>query len=42
MLSSALFKAANYWQDEAAVFVLVGATFMTAANLLKLASDVGA
>ncbi|MGJ4910384.1 TRAP transporter small permease [Bradyrhizobium sp. HKCCYLS2033] len=27
----ALFKAANYWQDEAAVFLLVGATFMTAA-----------
>ncbi len=26
----ALFKAANYWQDEAAVFLLVGATFMTA------------
>jgi TRAP-type C4-dicarboxylate transport system permease small subunit len=27
----ALFKAANYWQDEAAVFLLVGATFMTTA-----------
>jgi TRAP-type C4-dicarboxylate transport system permease small subunit len=27
----ALFQAANYWQDEAAVFLLVGATFMTAA-----------
>src|SRR3954466_4787251 len=31
VLSRALFKAANYWQDEAAVFLLVGATFMTAA-----------
>jgi TRAP-type C4-dicarboxylate transport system permease small subunit len=27
----ALFGAANYWQDEAAVFLLVGATFLTAA-----------
>ena len=25
------FKSATYWQDEAAVFLLVGATFMTAA-----------
>jgi TRAP-type C4-dicarboxylate transport system permease small subunit len=25
------FKAPTYWQDEAAVFLLVGATFMTAA-----------
>ncbi|MDB5641367.1 MAG: putative TRAP-type C4-dicarboxylate transport system, DctQ subunit [Hyphomicrobiales bacterium] len=25
------FKAATYWQDEAAVFLLVGATFLTAA-----------
>ena len=25
------FKAATYWQDEASVFLLVGATFMTAA-----------
>ena len=31
VLSRALYKAANYWQDEAAVFLLVGATFMTAA-----------
>jgi TRAP-type C4-dicarboxylate transport system permease small subunit len=31
VLSRALFHAANYWQDEAAVFLLVGATFMTAA-----------
>ncbi len=31
MLGRALFKSPNYWQDEAAVFLLVGATFMTAA-----------
>src|SRR5690242_1222007 len=31
VLSRALFHSANYWQDEAAVFLLVGATFMTAA-----------
>jgi TRAP-type C4-dicarboxylate transport system permease small subunit len=31
VLSRALFKSPNYWQDEAAVFLLVGATFMTAA-----------
>ena len=31
VLGRALFHAANYWQDEAAVFLLVGATFMTAA-----------
>ena len=31
VLGRALFKMANYWQDEAAVFLLVGATFMTAA-----------
>jgi TRAP-type C4-dicarboxylate transport system permease small subunit len=31
VIGRALFHAANYWQDEAAVFLLVGATFMTAA-----------
>jgi TRAP-type C4-dicarboxylate transport system permease small subunit len=31
VIGRALFKAANYWQDEAAVFLLVGATFMTTA-----------
>lgn len=31
VLTRALFKSPNYWQDEAAVFLLVGATFMTAA-----------
>ena len=31
MLVRYYFKSATYWQDEAAVFLLVGATFMTAA-----------
>jgi len=31
VLGRALFKSPNYWQDEAAVFLLVGATFMTSA-----------
>ncbi|WP_407174229.1 TRAP transporter small permease [Bradyrhizobium sp. STM 3562] len=31
VIGRALFQAANYWQDEAAVFLLVGATFMTSA-----------
>ena len=31
VLGRAAFHSANYWQDEAAVFLLVGATFMTAA-----------
>ena len=30
VIGRALFQAANYWQDEAAVFLLVGAPFMTA------------
>ena len=31
VLGRALFQSPNYWQDEAAVFLLVGATFMTSA-----------
>ncbi|KWV54398.1 C4-dicarboxylate ABC transporter [Bradyrhizobium macuxiense] len=33
VLGRALFHMANYWQDEAAVFLLVGATFMTSAHV---------
>lgn len=33
VIGRALFQAANYWQDEASVFLLVGATFMTAAHV---------
>ena len=31
VLGRALFQSPNYWQDEAAVFLLVGATFMSSA-----------
>ena len=31
VLGRALFQSPNYWQDEAAVFLLVGVTFMTSA-----------
>jgi TRAP-type C4-dicarboxylate transport system permease small subunit len=31
VVGRALYNAANYWQDEAAVFLLIGATFMTGA-----------
>jgi len=41
VLSRALFKAANYWQDEAAVFLLVGATFMTAAYVQGERGNIG-
>jgi TRAP-type C4-dicarboxylate transport system permease small subunit len=41
VLSRALFKAANYWQDEAAVFLLVGATFMTAAHVQQHRGHIG-
>src|SRR4029079_6787501 len=33
VLGRALFHSPNYWQDEAAVFLLVGATLMTLAYL---------
>jgi TRAP-type C4-dicarboxylate transport system permease small subunit len=41
VLSRALFHAANYWQDEAAVFLLVGATFMTAAFVQASRGHIG-
>ena len=40
VVGRALFGAANYWQDEAAVFLLVGATFMTAAYVQELRGHV--
>jgi TRAP-type C4-dicarboxylate transport system permease small subunit len=36
-----LYKAPTYWQDEAAVFLLVGATFMTAAFVQERRGHVG-
>ena len=41
VLSRALFHSANYWQDEAAVFLLVGATFMTAAYVQSQRGHIG-
>jgi len=41
VLGRALFHSANYWQDEAAVFLLVGATFMTAAYVQDQRGHIG-
>ena len=41
VLGRALFKSPNYWQDEAAVFLLVGATFMTAAYVQQNRGHIG-
>ena len=35
------FKAATYWQDEAAVFLLVGATFLSAAYVQSKRGHIG-
>ena len=35
------FKAPTYWQDEASVFLLVGATFLTAAHVQAKRGHVG-
>ena len=41
VLTRALFHSANYWKDEAAVFLLVGATFMTAAYVQGQRGHIG-
>ena len=41
VLGRALFHSANYWQDEAAVFLLVGATFMTSAYVQGQRGHIG-
>jgi TRAP-type C4-dicarboxylate transport system permease small subunit len=41
VLGRALFHAANYWQDEAAVFLLVGSTFMTSAYVQSQRGHIG-
>src|SRR6201994_2423052 len=41
VLGRAIFHLANYWQDEAAVFLLVGATFMTAAYVQGQRGHIG-
>src|SRR4030088_363643 len=41
VLSRALFHSPNYWQDEAAVFLLVGVTFMTSAYVQGQRGHIG-
>jgi TRAP-type C4-dicarboxylate transport system permease small subunit len=41
VLGRALFQSPNYWQDEAAVFLLVGATFMTSAYVQQKRGHIG-
>jgi TRAP-type C4-dicarboxylate transport system permease small subunit len=41
VLGRALYHSPNYWQDEAAVFLLVGATFMTAAYVQEQRGHIG-
>jgi TRAP-type C4-dicarboxylate transport system permease small subunit len=41
VLGRALFQSPNYWQDEAAVFLLVGATFMTSAFVQHQRGHIG-
>jgi TRAP-type C4-dicarboxylate transport system permease small subunit len=41
VLGRALFHSPNYWQDEAAVFLLVGATFMTSAYVQEQRGHIG-
>ena len=41
VLGRAMFHSANYWQDEAAVFLLVGATFMTSAYVQQQRGHIG-
>jgi TRAP-type C4-dicarboxylate transport system permease small subunit len=41
VLTRTLFKTPTYWQDEAAVFLLVGATFMTAAYVQSQRGHIG-
>jgi len=41
VLTRTLFHSPTYWQDEAAVFLLVGATFMTAAYVQSQRGHIG-
>jgi TRAP-type C4-dicarboxylate transport system permease small subunit len=41
VLGRALFQSPNYWQDEAAVFLLVGATFMSSAYVQQQRGHIG-
>jgi TRAP-type C4-dicarboxylate transport system permease small subunit len=41
VMGRALFHSPNYWQDEAAVFLLVGATFMSSAYVQAQRGHIG-
>jgi TRAP-type C4-dicarboxylate transport system permease small subunit len=41
VVGRALFQSPNYWQDEMAVFLLVGATFMTSAYVQGRRGHIG-
>ena len=41
VIGRALFHSPNYWQDEAAVFLLVGATFLTSAYVQQQRGHIG-
>jgi len=41
VLGRALFQSPNYWQDEAAVFLLVGTTFMSSAWVQQQRGHIG-
>jgi TRAP-type C4-dicarboxylate transport system permease small subunit len=41
VVSRSLWHSATYWQDEAAVFLLVGATFLTAAYVQQQRGHIG-
>jgi TRAP-type C4-dicarboxylate transport system permease small subunit len=41
VVTRTLFHAATYWQDEAAVFLLVGATFLTSAFVQSQRGHIG-
>jgi TRAP-type C4-dicarboxylate transport system permease small subunit len=41
VLGRALFQSPNYWQDEASVFLLVGATFMSSAWVQQQRGHIG-
>jgi TRAP-type C4-dicarboxylate transport system permease small subunit len=41
VIGRALFQSPNYWQDEMAVFLLVGATFMTSAYVQSQRGHIG-
>ena len=41
VVGRALFHSPNYWQDEAAVFLLVGATFMSSAYVQAQRGHIG-